>query len=45
MNFTNAKTFGNGRFLGIETNNSQTVLYIGHNQDSSGVTINKTVVV
>jgi hypothetical protein len=45
MNFTNSKIFGNSRFLAIETNSSETVLYIGMNDEHSGVTIDKTVVV
>ena len=45
MNFTNFKIQGNGRFLGVETNNDKTVLYIGMHQDDSGITINTTVMV
>jgi hypothetical protein len=39
MNFTSAKILGNGRFLGIQASDSNTLLYVGMNDENDGVNI------
>lgn len=45
MNFTSAKIFGNGRFLAMSSDGFNSLLYIGTNDENSGVNITKVVMV
>lgn len=39
MNFTSAKILGNGRFVGIHADDTDTLIYVGMNSETDGVNI------
>ena len=45
MNFTSAKILGNNRFLAIHSDGSDTILYVGMNDETDGVKITDVITV